>query len=162
MRAVTFRAAERRDTGLILSFIRALAEYEKLADQVVATEALLEEWIFDRRAAQVVFALEGDREVGFALYFRNFSTFLGRGGLYLEDLFVLPEYRGRGYGRALLAYLAAQARREGCGRLEWWCLDWNRPSIEFYRRLGAEPMEDWTVYRLAGGTLDRLGEEGER
>ena len=155
------RQAQRADTGLILRFIRALAAYEKMADQVVATEALLEEWLFDRGAAQVVFALEGDREVGFALYFHNFSTFLGRAGVYLEDLFVLPEYRGKGYGKALLAYLAAQARREGCGRLEWWCLDWNRPSIDFYKRLGAQPMEDWTVYRLTGETLDKLAEEGE-
>ena len=161
MRAVTFRAAERRDTGLILSFIRALAAYEKLADQVVATEALLEEWIFDRRAAQVVFALEGDREVGFALYFHNFSTFLGRAGIYLDDLFVLPEYRGTGYGKALLAHLAALARAEGCGRLEWWCLDWNRPSIDFYQRLGAQPMEEWTVYRLTGKTLDALAKEDQ-
>ena len=155
------RQAQRADTGLILRFIRALAAYEKMADQVVATEALLEEWLFDRGAAQVVFALEGDREVGFALYFHNFSTFLGRAGVYLEDLFVLPECRGKGYGKALLAYLAAQARREGCGRLEWWCLDWNRPSIDFYKRLGAQPMEDWTVYRLTGETLDKLAEEGE-
>ena len=155
------RQAQRADTGLILRFIRALAAYEKMVDQVVATEALLEEWLFDRGAAQVVFALEGDREVGFALYFHNFSTFLGRAGVYLEDLFVLPECRGKGYGKALLAYLAAQARREGCGRLEWWCLDWNRPSIDFYKRLGAQPMEDWTVYRLTGETLDKLAEEGE-
>ena len=161
MRAVAFRPAERRDTGLILSFIRALAEYEKLADQVVATEALLEEWIFDRRAAQVVFAMEGDREVGFALYFHNFSTFLGRAGIYLEDLFVLPEYRGKGYGKALLAHLAALARAEGCGCLEWWCLDWNRPSIDFYQRLGAQPMEEWTVYRLTGDTLDALAKEDQ-
>ena len=160
MRAVAFRAAERRDTGLILSFIRALAAYEKLADQVVATEALLEEWIFDRRAAQVVFAMEGDREVGFALYFHNFSTFLGRAGIYLEDLFVLPEHRGKGYGKALLAHLAAVARAEGCGRLEWWCLDWNRPSIDFYLSLPAQPMEDWTTYRVTGQALADLAQSG--
>ena len=161
MSNVRFRRAQRADTGLILRFIRDLAAYERMEDQVVATEELLAEWIFDRRAAQVVFALEEGREVGFALYFHNFSTFLGRAGIYLEDLFVLPECRGRGYGKALLTYLAAQARREGCGRLEWWCLDWNRPSIDFYKSLGAEPMEDWTVYRLAGETLDKLAEEGE-
>ena len=161
MSNVRFRRAQRADTGLILRFIRDLAAYERMEDQVVATEELLAEWIFDRRAAQVVFALEEGREVGFALYFHNFSTFLGRAGIYLEDLFVLPECRGRGYGKALLDYLAAQARREGCGRLEWWCLDWNRPSIDFYKSLGAEPMEDWTVYRLAGETLDKLAEEGE-
>ena len=162
MSGAKFRRAQRADTGLILRFIRDLAAYERMEDQVVATEELLAEWIFDRRAARVVFALEEEREVGFALYFHNFSTFLGRAGIYLEDLFVLPECRGRGYGKALLTYLAAQARREGCGRLEWWCLDWNRPSIDFYKSLGAEPMEDWTVYRLAGETLDKLAEEGER
>ena len=161
MSNVRFRRAQRADTGLILRFIRDLAAYERMEDQVVATEELLAEWLFDKRAAQVVFALEEEREVGFALYFHNFSTFLGRAGIYLEDLFVLPECRGRGYGKALLTYLAAQARREGCGRLEWWCLDWNRPSIDFYKSLGAEPMEDWTVYRLAGETLDKLAEEGE-
>ena len=159
MSNVMFRAAERKDTGLILSFIRALADYEKMADQVVATEELLEEWLFDKQAARVIFALEGDREVGFALYFHNFSTFLGRSGIYLEDLFVLPEYRGRGYGKALLAHLAALAKSEGCGRLEWWCLDWNRPSIDFYKSLNAQPMEEWTVYRLTGDTLDALAKE---
>ena len=161
MPQVTIRQATAADCPLILTFIRALADYEHMADQVVATEALLREWIFERGKAEVVFLCEDGREVGFALYFHNFSTFLGRAGIYLEDLFVLPECRGRGYGKALLAYLAAQARREGCGRLEWWCLDWNRPSIDFYKSLGAEPMEDWTVYRLAGETLDKLAEEGE-
>ena len=97
--------------------------------------------------------------MGFALYFHNFSTFLGRSGIYLEDLFVLPEYRGRGYGKALLAHLAALAKSEGCGRLEWWCLDWNRPSIDFYKSLNAQPMEEWTVYRLTGDTLDALAKE---
>ena len=155
------RTAQRKDVPLILSFIKGLAEYEKMLDQVVATEELLELWLFEKRCAEVVFVLHNGAEVGFALYFHNFSTFLGRAGIYLEDLFVLPECRGKGYGKALLAYLAAQARREGCGRLEWWCLDWNRPSIDFYKRLGAQPMEDWTVYRLTGETLDKLAEEGE-
>ena len=126
---------------------------------MVATEELLEEGLFDKRAAQVVFAVEDGREIGFALYFHNFSTFLGRPGIYLEDLFVWPECRGRGYGKALLAYLAALAKREGCGRLEWWCLDWNRPSIDFYKSLDARPMDEWTVYRLTGRTLDKLAEE---
>ena len=117
MSHLQFRPAERGDTGLILRFIRALAEYEHMEDQVVATEELLEEGLFDKRAAQVVFAVEDGREIGFALYFHNFSTFLGRPGIYLEDLFVWPECRGRGYGKALLAYLAALAKREGCGRL---------------------------------------------
>ena len=159
MSTVMFRAAERKDAGRILEFIRALADYEKMSDQVVATEELLTEWLFDKQAARVIFALEGDREVDFALYFHNFSTFLGRSGIYLEDLFVLPEYRGRGYGKALLSHLAALARAEGCGRLEWSCLDWNQPSIDFYLSLGAEPMSDWTVYRIAGKTLTDLAAE---
>ncbi len=159
MLALSFRFAAREDTPLILSFIRALADYEKMADEVVATEELLEEQLFDRHGAEVIFALEDGREVGFALFFHNFSTFLGRRGLYLEDLYVLPECRGRGYGKALLQRLAQIARERGCGRLEWWCLDWNRPSIDFYLSLGAEPMSDWTVYRLAGETLEALGAE---
>lgn len=156
--SVTFRSAERADVPLILQFIRDLAEYERMADQVVADEATLEEWLFDRRKAEVLFAVLEGREVGFALFFHNFSTFLGRAGLYLEDLFVLPEVRGRGVGRAILRRLAALAVERGCGRLEWWCLDWNGPSIAFYRSLGAEPMSDWTVYRLAGDTLRDLAE----
>ena len=151
--AVTFRFAEAADTPLILRFIRDLAEYEKMADQVVADEALLREQLFEKRQAEVIFALEDGKEVGFALFFHNFSTFLGRSGLYLEDLFVLPEYRGRGYGKALLSRLAAIAVERGYGRMEWWCLDWNHPSIDFYKSLGAEPMEEWTVYRLTGRTL---------
>ena len=117
---------------------------------------LLEKWIFDERKAEVIFALEGEREVGFALFFHNFSTFLGRAGIYLEDLYVRPECRGKGYGKALLKELARIAVERGCGRLEWWCLDWNKPSIDFYLSLGAEPMKDWTVYRIAGETLKEL------
>ena len=154
-----FRYATEQDVPLILDFIKQLAEYEKLGDEVVATEELLEEWLFDKKAAEVIFALEGEKEVGFALFFHNFSTFLGRAGVYLEDLFVKPEYRGRGYGRALIAELARIAVERGCGRLEWWCLDWNAPSVEFYKKLGAEPMEDWTVYRIAGARLKELAEE---
>ena len=153
---VTFRAAVREDCDLILRFIRALAEYEQLADEVTATEALLDEWLFDKHGAEVIFALADGREVGFALFFPNFSTFLGRSGLYLEDLFVLPEYRGRGIGKALLRELARIAVERGYGRFEWWCLDWNTPSIEFYRALGAQPMTDWTVYRLSGDALTGL------
>lgn len=156
---LTFRSAERKDVPLILEFIRALAEYEHMADQVVADEATLEEWLFDRRKAEVIFAVLEGKEVGFALFFHNFSTFLGRAGLYLEDLFVLPEVRGRGVGKAILKHLAALAVERRCGRLEWWCLDWNEPSIAFYRSLGAEPMSDWTVYRLAGDTLRNLAEK---
>ena len=153
---MTFRFAAAEDCSLILDFIRQLASYEKMADQVVADEALLREWIFDRGKAEVLFVMEGDREVGFALFFHNFSTFLGRAGLYLEDLFVLPEYRGRGYGKALLRKLGAIAVERGCGRLEWSCLDWNQPSIDFYRSLGAVPMEAWTTYRVSGETLQAL------
>ena len=151
-----YRFAEREDTSLILDFIKALAEYEHMSDQVVATPELLREWIFDKRKAEVIFALEDGKEVGFALFFHNFSTFLGRAGLYLEDLFVLPEYRGKGYGKALLTQLAKIAVERGCGRFEWWCLDWNKPSIDFYKTMGAEPMSDWTVYRITGDTLSKL------
>ena len=148
-----FRFANEEDCGLILSFIRQLADYEKMSDQVVATEELLREWIFERKKAEVLFACEGDKEVGFALFFHNFSTFLGRAGIYLEDLFVLPEYRGKGYGKALLKKLAQITVERGCGRLEWACLDWNQPSIDFYRSFGAAPMDEWTIYRLTGDTL---------
>lgn len=160
MSRAAFRGACPEDTALILRFIRELAAYEQLEDQVVADEETLRRWIFEKKGAQVVFALADDTEVGFALYFHNFSTFLGRSGIYLEDLFVRPEYRGMGYGKALLCRLAAIAKEEGCGRLEWWCLDWNKPSIDFYKSMGAEPMEDWTVYRVTGETLDELAEEG--
>ena len=128
--SLEFRNAERKDTTLILQFIRELADYEKMLDEVVADEITLEEWIF--------------------------STFLGRAGLYLEDLYVKPEYRGKGYGKAILKKLAAIAVERGCGRLEWWCLDWNKSSIDFYLSLGAEPMSEWTVYRIAGETLTNL------
>ena len=153
----SIRFAVPEDLPAILGFIRGLAAYEKLEDQVVATEALLREWIFEKKKAEVLLAEADGKAVGFALFFHNFSTFLGRAGLYLEDLYVLPEDRGKGYGKALLRQLARIAVEEGCGRLEWWCLDWNRPSIDFYLSLGAEPMEDWTVYRISGETLRRMG-----
>lgn len=156
---LTFRKAERKDVPLILRFIKELAEYEKMLDEIVADEATLETWIFDKQKAEVIFALEGEKEVGFALFFHNFSTFLGRAGIYLEDLYVKPEYRGKGYGKAILKKLASIAVERGCGRLEWWCLDWNKPSIDFYLSLGAEPMSDWTVYRIAGDTLTQLADE---
>ena len=153
MSRLAFRWAEEKDAALILRFIRALAAYEKLSDQVVATEELLREWIFEKKKAEVLFPMEEGEEVGFALFFHNFSTFLGRAGLYLEDLYISPEYRGKGYGKATLQKLAQIAVERGCGRLEWSCLDWNQPSIDFYLSLGAEPMEEWTVYRLTGDTL---------
>ncbi|NCC67880.1 MAG: GNAT family N-acetyltransferase [Clostridia bacterium] len=151
-----FRYANENDCPLIMSFIRALAEYEKLPDMVAATEELLREWLFEKQKASVIFALEDGREVGFALFFNNFSTFLGKAGIYLEDLFVLPEYRGKGYGKALLEKLAEIAVDSGCGRLEWSCLDWNKPSIGFYLSLGAKPMDEWTVYRISGETLSEM------
>lgn len=156
---VNFRYAEKKDLTLILDFIKELADYEKMLDEVVATEELLNEWIFEKNVAEVIFAMEDDVEVGFALFFHNFSTFLGRAGIYLEDLYVKPEFRGKGYGKGLIKKLAEIAVERGCGRLEWWCLDWNRPSIEFYLSLGAEAMKDWTVYRIAGDTLKKLAED---
>ena len=158
MEKLQFRYAKEGDTALILQFIRELADYEKMLDEVVATEEILKEWIFEKNKAEVIFVLENDVEVGFALFFHNFSTFLGRSGVYLEDLYVQPAYRGKGYGKGLLKKLAQIAVERGCGRLEWWCLDWTRPSIDFYRSMGAEPMDDWTVYRVAGDTLQKLAE----
>lgn len=155
---MTIRFATENDCALILHFIRDLAEYEKMADQVVASEELLREWIFEKQKAEVLFVCEEGKELGFALFFHNFSTFLGRAGIYLEDLFVLQKYRGKGYGKALLKKLAQIAVERGCGRLEWSCLDWNSPSIDFYRSLGAIPMDDWTTYRLTGETLKKLSE----
>ena len=148
-----FRNATENDCALILEFIKALAEYEKMSDDVVATEDLLREWIFEKQKAEVIFALEDGREVGFALFFHNFSTFVGRAGIYLEDLFVLPEYRKRGHGKALILELARIANERKCGRMEWSCLDWNQPSIDFYLSLGATPMNEWTTYRLSGDAL---------
>lgn len=154
----SFRSAERRDVPLILRYIRELARYEKLEEEVVATEEILEEWLFDEEKAEVIFAVVEGKEVGFALFFHNFSTFLGRAGIYLEDLYVEPAHRGQGIGTALFRELARIAVARGCGRLEWWCLDWNTPSIDFYRSLGAEAMDDWTVYRISGETLGKLAE----
>lgn len=159
MKDFIIRQAERKDCVLILSFIKALADYENMSDEVVADEALLEEWIFDKQKAEVIFAVENGKEVGFALFFHNFSTFLGRAGIYLEDLFVLPEYRGNGYGKALLKRLAAITVERGCGRLEWSCLDWNQPSIDFYLSLGAKRMDDWTMYRMTGEVLEKFAEK---
>lgn len=153
---LTFRFADITDCGLILDFIKELAEYEKMLHEVIATEELLKEWIFEKKKAEVIFAVKDGHEVGFALFFHNFSTFLGRSGIYLEDLFVKSEYRGLGYGKALLRQLARIAVERGCGRLEWWCLDWNKPSIDFYLSLGATPMDDWTVYRMTGEALHDL------
>ena len=151
-----FRFATRSDAKLILNFIKELAEYENLSSEVIADEKTLTEWIFDKQKAEVIFALHNGKEVGFALFFHNFSTFLGRAGIYLEDLFVLPEYRKRGHGKGLIKELARIAVERGCGRLELSCLDWNKPSIDFYLSLGAKQMSDWTVYRFSGESLKNL------
>lgn len=151
-----FRFAKEEDASLILDFIKELAEYEKMSDEVVADEQTLKKWIFEKGKAEVLFAMEEGVEVGFALFFHNFSTFLGRAGIYLEDLFVKPEYRKRGHGKALIKELAKIAVSRGCGRLELSCLDWNKPSIDFYLSLGAKQMSDWTVYRFTGESLDNL------
>lgn len=156
MLELSFRFADINDCGLILNFIRELATYENMLDEVIATEDLLKEWIFEKKKAEVLFALEDNKEIGFALFFHNFSTFLGRAGIYLEDLFVLKEYRSKGYGKAILKKLAQITVERGCGRLEWSCLDWNQPSIDFYLSLGAKPMDEWTMYRLTGDTLNNL------
>ena len=156
MGKLSMRFADENDCEKILFFIRELASYEKMADEVVATEKLLHEWLFEKHIAEVIFACENGEEVGFALFFHNFSTFLGRAGIYLEDLYVMPEFRGKGYGKAMLKQLARIAEERGCGRLEWWCLDWNRPGFDFYLSLGAVPMEDWTVFRITGDTLKEL------
>lgn len=149
--------AGEKDVPLIHAFIRELAEYERLSHEVVATEASLRETLFgERPAAEVVIGYEGDAPVGFALFFHNFSTFLSRRGLYLEDLYVRPESRGKGMGRAMLVHLARLARERGCGRFEWAVLDWNEPAIRFYKSLGAEAMDDWTTFRLTGAALERL------
>ena len=158
MKHFEIRYATEKDAALILEFIRGIAEYEKMSDEVVATEELLQEWIFEKKKAEVIFAVENGVEVGFALFFHNFSTFVGRAGLYLEDLFVKVEHRGKGYGKALLKELARIAVERGCGRMDWVCLDWNQPSIDFYRSLGAVPMDEWTIYRLTGDTLKAAAE----
>lgn len=148
-----FRFATINDVDKILEFIKELAEYEKMSADVVADTDLLRKWIFEENKAEVIFALEDEKEVGFALFFHNFSTFLGRSGLYLEDLFVKPQYRGKGYGKGLLKELARIAVERDCGRFEWVCLDWNKPSIDLYLSLGAEPQDEWTIYRMSGKAL---------
>lgn len=156
----TIRKAVREDAALILEFIKGIAKYEKMESDVVATAQLLEEQLFDKGRAEVIFAVENGKEVGFALFFHNFSTFIGRGGLYLEDLYVYPEYRGRGHGKALFMELVSIARQRRCGRMEWVCLNWNQPSIDFYRSMGAVPLDEWTTYRLDEQALAKLDREG--
>lgn len=156
---VPFRRATVQDVPLVLRFIKGIATYEHMEDEVVATEDSLREWIFEKGCAEVLFAMEGQVEVGFALYFHNYSTFVGRAGLYLEDLFVWPAYRKKGYGKALFQELARIAVARGYGRMEWCCLDWNTPSIGFYRSMGARAMDEWTTYRLAGDALLALAKD---
>ncbi len=153
---MNFRFAKEDDIKKILFFIKELAEYEKMTNDVIATEELLNEWIFEKKIAEVIFVLEDNKEVGFALFFHNFSTFLGKAGLYLEDLYVLPKYRGKGYGKALIKKLATIAIERKCGRMEWTCLNWNKPSIDFYRSLGAKPLDDWMIYRITLEDLNKL------
>jgi len=154
------RPATEGDVSLILSFIKKLAVYEKLAHKVTATEEVLRETLFgERRYAEVVIGYQGGEPVGFALFFHNYSTFLGKPGIYLEDLFVDEEHRGKGFGKALLAYLSKLTKERNCGRLEWAVLNWNEPSINFYESLGAAPMNEWTVFRLTGDALDKLANE---
>jgi GNAT superfamily N-acetyltransferase len=156
--ALQIRPATAGDVPLVLSFVEQLADYEKLAHMVVATEASLREALFgERPGAEVLLAFAEGEPVGFAVYFHNFSTFLGRKGLWLEDIFVKPDRRGHGYGKALLLAVARIARERGCGRFEWAALDWNTPAWEFYRALGATPLEDWTMFRVTGAALDKLG-----
>ncbi len=155
---MTIRMAERKDVPLILSFIKGIAKYEKMENEVLATESMLDEWLFEKHVAEVVFAVEENKEVGFALYFHNYSTFVGKAGLYLEDLYVYPEYRGKGYGKALFLHLAKTAVERGCGRMEWVCLNWNQPSINFYRSMGAVSLDEWKTYRLTEDKLQKLAE----
>ena len=162
MIAGEYRFATPDDAALVLRFIKDLAEYERMSNEVVATEDLLREWIFERGKAEVLFVMEDGAEVGFALFFRSFSTFLGRAGIFSKDLFVMPEHRGKGYGKGLLVQLARIARERGCGRLEWNCLGWNQPSIDFYLSLGAQQMDLWTTYRISGNTLERLAAEAKK
>jgi GNAT superfamily N-acetyltransferase len=162
-RGFAIRCAVPEDVPVIRALIHELAAYERLAAEAVATDEDIRRSLFGQRPqAEVLIATEGSEPVGFALFFHNYSTFLGRHGVYLEDLFVRPEARGRGYGRRLLARLARIARDRGCGRLEWSVLDWNESAIRFYRSLGANAMDQWTVYRLTGAALEGLAEEGRR
>lgn len=153
---VEIRYASRKDVSVILQFIKELAEYEKEPLAVEATEAILEESIFDKKQAKVILLEENGESVGFALYFFNFSTWRGKAGLYLEDLYVRPQYRGKGYGKMLLSYLAKQAVELGCPRFEWIVLDWNKPSIDFYKAMGAKLLDEWTVFRLENQELKNL------
>jgi GNAT superfamily N-acetyltransferase len=162
MDPMTFRFATEKDIPLILQFIRDLAGYERMANEVVATETSLKQWIFDKKIAEVIFGEKTGEIIGFAVFFHNFSTFVGKAGIYLEDLFIKKEHRGKGYGQAFLQRIAQIAVQRGCGRMEWACLDWNQPSIDFYLSVGAVPLKDWTTYRVAGDALSNLAQKTYR
>ena len=153
------RIAEQKDIPVILSLIKELAEYEKMSDDVVATEELLRESLFVKKVAEVVIGEYEEKTVCFALFFHNFSTFLGKSGLYLEDLYIKPYMRGKGIGKMMLSYIGKLAVERDCGRMEWACLDWNEPSIKFYKHMGAVPMDDWTIYRISGDELKNLADK---
>ena len=157
----TLRFAKEKDSNTILTFIKALAEYENMTEDVVATEEVLRKSLFEKKVAEVVIGEFEGKPVCFALFFQNFSTFIGRPGIYLEDLFVMPEVRGKGIGKIMLSFLAGLAIERGCARLEWSCLDWNEPSIKFYKKQGAIPMDGWTVYRASDEALIKLAKENE-
>ena len=159
MAELSFRYAEEEDSELILYFIKEIAKYENMLDEVDANVELIKKGVFENKIAEVLFIQEDDEEVGFALFFHNFSTFTGKAGLYLEDIFIKEEYRHKGYGKATLKKLAKIAIERDCGRFEWVCLDWNEPSIQFYTSLGAKPMDEWTIYRLSGEALKKLAED---
>ena len=159
MHRFIIRPAQPEETGLVLEFIKKLAAYEKCSDEVVADEATLYQSLFVEKSAEVVFAEEDGVVIGFALFFHNFSTFVGRKGLYLEDLFIIPEKRGLGYGKAILKYLAGIAVERNCGRMEWICLDWNTPSLAFYRSIGAFPLDEWTVQRMTEERVKAFAKE---
>ncbi|WP_300630259.1 GNAT family N-acetyltransferase [uncultured Thomasclavelia sp.] len=156
---LAFRFATEKDVPLILKFIKGIAEYEKMLDEVETTEELLHEYLFEKQRAEVIFAIVDNVEVGFALFFHNFSTFVGKSGLYLEDIFVWPQYRGKGYGKAIFKQLVKIANERDCGRMEWVCLNWNQPSIDFYLSLNAKPLDEWTTYRLDKEGLKALAEK---
>ena len=158
MTELTIRQAEKKDTSIILKFIKELAKYQNLLDEVVASEDVLERWLFELETAKAVIASVSGEDIGFSVYCYNFSTFLGKSGLHIEDLYIRPEHRGNGYGRELLKSLAREAVEKGCGRMEWNCLDWNKPSIEFYLAMGAKPLDEWTTYRLSDETLRAAAE----
>jgi GNAT superfamily N-acetyltransferase len=153
------RFAEEKDTKLILEFIKELADYEKLLNEVVATEEILYDSLFVRKKAEVIIGEYNGEPIGFALFFHNFSTFLGKPGMYLEDLYIKPEMRGKGIGKIMLSFLGKLAVERNCGRLEWWCIDWNESSIKFYKEMGAKPMDEWTVYRVDNAALNDLANE---